>query len=199
MKTAKPTSGFTLLEISMVLAIVTLVTGALFAMSIGIGDTARLQESQTRMNEGARAAIQAIAAELRQAQAQSVTSTLPGESLNYRMATDLDGNGTAVDKSGRIELGPRRTIKRDLSDMNGDGLTRQQLIIATDTAVLRVLTNNLCPTTETTDANGNGIIDRGFWVASSNGGFNITVQTEATLRNGRKLATVYTEFVRMRN
>lgn len=91
-------SGFTLLEISMVLAIMTLVVGALFAMSIGIGDTARIQESQTRMHEEARAAIQAIATELRQAQVQSITSAMPGETLTYRLATDLDGNGTAVDR-----------------------------------------------------------------------------------------------------
>lgn len=184
--------------VAMTILMITL--GTLLGMSIGVSDTNSLAEAQLKMNQDARAAVQAIASELRNAQWQSIANTLPAETLSYRVASDVDGNGTATDRSGRIETSALRTIRRDGMDTNADGQTTNQLVIAQGNTVLRVLTNNLCPTSESTsDTNGNGIIDKGFWVTGGSSGLTITVQTEATLRNGRKLEAVYTEFVKPRN
>jgi len=193
-------SGYTLLEVMVAMTILMITLGTLLGMSIGVSDTNSLAEAQLKMNQDARAAVQAIASELRNAQWQSIGNTLPAETLSYRVASDVDGNGTATDRSGRIETSALRTIRRDGMDTNADGQTTNQLVIAQGNTVLRVLTNNLCPTSETTsDTNGNGIIDKGFWVTGGSSGLTITVQTEATLRNGRKLEAVYTEFVKPRN
>jgi len=193
-------SGYTLLEVMVAMTILMITLGTLLGMSIGVSDTNSLAEAQLKMNQDARAAVQAIASELRNAQWQSIANTLPAETLSYRVASDVDGNGTATDRSGRIETSALRTIRRDGMDTNADGQTTNQLVIAQGNTVLRVLTNNLCPTSESTsDTNGNGIIDKGFWVTGGSSGLTITVQTEATLRNGRKLEAVYTEFVKPRN
>ncbi len=195
-------AGMTLLEVSFTVAILAVVTGVLFSLSMGIGNAARVQEAGVEMSEGARNAMNLISTEVRQAQRLTISTgnTFPSDKLNYRVATDVDGNGTAVNKSGSVELSAVRTIQRDVNDLNADGLAGNQLIVAQGTTVLRVLANNVSPNTETaTDANGNGRIDRGFWVTSSGSTLTISVQTEEQLNNGRTLATTYSAVVRPRN
>lgn len=194
--------GMTLLEITFSVAILTVVIGVMFTLSLGIGNTARVQEAGVEMSESAREALNAITTELRQAQRLTISSgnTLPANTLNYRIATDADGNGSAVNKSGSIELSPMRTIRRDDNDLNGDGLTASQLVIVEGEDVLRVLANNLNTGNETnTDSNQNGRLDRGFWVTTAGSTLTVSVQTEEQLNNGRTLATTYSAVVRPRN
>ena len=49
------------------------------------------------------------------------------------------------------------------------------------------------------DLNGNGRMDRGFWVAPSGAGLMVTVGAEMESRKGHAIVTVLTEFVAPRN
>lgn len=195
-------AGMTLLETMVAVSIFTVIMGVIFTMSLGIGNVSRLQESQVRTSESGRNALMRVASEIRQAQRLDISNNnvLPAATLKYRLAQDVDGNGTAVNRNGTIELSAQRTIKADTDDLNRDGITSKQLIIAQGTTVLAVLCNNLCPLTETNaDTNGNGRLDRGFYVFSSGGTLSISIQTQETLANGRTVDNVYFVIVRPRN
>jgi len=205
----QPERGMTLIEVMFATAIFTVVLGTLFAFSISFSDTAQVQEIKVIAQDEARRALQAIAPDLRQAVRTSINWTqLPGEQLAYSVATDLDGNGTAVDQDKRIEISLPRVIGRDLEDVNGDGLTSSQLIVTSSNG-MQVLANNLAPESEQAaqdgtfgaaqDLNGNGQLDRGIWFEASGRGVSITVQTVGETRQGIALRTTLQETVYPRN
>ena len=201
--------GFTLIELVMTVAILTIVMGALFGIALGIGDTARIQETKATTSDEARRALQQLVPELRQAAMSSINwNELPGERITYRIAADLDGNGAAVNTEGALELSDTHTVQRDTEDVNGDGLTATQLVLVIGDNT-RVLANELAPESESLDAqgvfgpaqdtNGNGRLDRGFWVVARDGGLEISVQAQGHSRQGNILSTSLTEFVAPRN
>jgi hypothetical protein len=125
--------------------------------------------------------------ELRQsARASIVWNALPGPTITYRRAEDLDGNGTAVDVGGFLELGPLKTIQRDVGDANGDGRTTTQLVVieGTDVTVLAngllenedVNANGILEASE--DGNNNGVLERGVWFEPFGAGIRITLQAQ---------------------
>lgn len=189
--------GFTLLEVMLAVAIMTIVFGVLAGLSLGIGNTASAQRARTTATEEARRALQTLAARLHAASAQSVnTANLPGSRLTFRVAADVDGNGTAVNVNGRLELGAPITVGPDTADANRDGVTERQLIM-TQGNTSRVLCNNLPPDSAVVN---NGVpLVRGFWVVPRDGGLDITVQTESRDNRGRPFRVAVTEFVRPRN
>jgi len=198
----KNRAGMTLLEVVMAVSIFTIVMGTLFGLALSMGDTARLQEAEVNISESGRNVLLSLVSELRQTQMQnlSASNNLPAMLLNYRVADDIDGNGTASSGTGTLELGPARTVRVDTEDLNKDGLTSTQLVVVQGGVVVQVLSNNLDPRAETTvDVDGNGVMDRGFWVASAGTGLNITVQTQQRLRNGRLVTASHTAFVKPRN
>jgi len=189
MKTALKTAGFTLLE-----------------MAIGLGDTARVQEIKGDAGDQARRGIIYIIRDLRQAEGASITG-VPGDIITYRVAADVDGNGTAVDVSGDIELGPVITVGRDVNDLNDDGLTLNQLIWS-DGTTNWVRANNLLPNEDANnngildsgeDINGNGVLDRGLWFARNGAFIEMTIQTGGQTRRGRMITFNCSEVVRPRN
>jgi len=201
--------GMTLLEVMMALAIMTLVVGAIFGISLSLSDTAIVQNVKVSNTDEARRALQVVVPLLRQASSQSINwAELPGQSITFRGAADVSGNGTAVDLAGNLELGPERRIGRDVDDLNGDGLTVEQLVLVEGETV-RVLANNLSPLSEianaaggvdaANDVNNNGRLDRGFWVEPAPGGLRIFIQTEGETRLGQVIATRISEFVAIRN
>ena len=202
-------SGFTLLEMVFAMAILTMVMGTLFGLALSIGDTARVQEARLNAHDEARRALLLLVPDVRQAVSTSVNwAALPGETLTYRVADDVDGNGTAVNKDVRLELGAVRTIQRDLDDLNNDGQTANQLVAVTDSGV-RVLANNLTPVSEqpseegvfgdAEDTNGNGRMDRGIWFEPWAGGLRITVQTQGADRRGHITTVTLDAIVDPRN
>jgi prepilin-type N-terminal cleavage/methylation domain-containing protein len=205
----KNNRGMTLLELMMAVAILTVVMGALFGISLSMTDTQQVQESKAVANDEARRALQQIIPDLRQAARSSINwADLPGQVVTYRVATDLNGNGVAVDAGGNIELSPERTIQRDVDDLTGDGFTETQLVLITgDTP--RVIANNISPWNEQPDANGvfgpaqdlngNGRLDRGFWVEPRDGGLEVSVQADVRTRRGHIMSATLTEFVVPRN
>ena len=192
----------TLLELMFAMGIMTALMGVLFSLSIGIGDTAKLQDVKVQNNDGARRAIMVVVPRLRQAQSSSINiANLPGDVLSFQMPADVDGNGTAVNISGDLEIGSLVTIQRDTSDVNQDGLSDQQLIMIQD-EVVTVLVNNLSP-----DAGPAPVADgeappentAGFWVEQQRGGFLLTIRTQGETRRGTLIRQQFTELVNPRN
>ncbi len=195
-------SGVTLLEMMFSMAILTAVMGVLFSLSLGIGDTARIQEMKARSNDEARRALLAVVPRLRQAQGTSVnTDAMPGDMLSFNMATDMDGNGSAVNVSGNLEVGTLVTIQRDTDDLNEDGVGAEQLIMVQGEDVT-VLADTLSP-----DAGPAPVADgeepaantAGFWVEEQAGGVLITIRTQGTSRQGHVIRQQFTELVNPRN
>jgi len=164
--------GFTLLELMVSIAVLTLVTGALYAASMTLTHAATSQEAKTTTIDNAKTGMLLMIRDIRQGDSASVDwGSLPGPVLAYRAATDLDGNGTAVDIGVELELGPTRTLTRDINDLNGDGVTDTQLVLV-EAGQARVITNGLLPDEDANqndvldageDANGNGVLDHGLW------------------------------------
>lgn len=201
--------GMTLLEVMFSVSIFAVVMGTIFGLAFSFGETAELHQSKATANDEARRLIQALIPDLRQAARSSINwAELPGETLTYRVAADVDANGAAVDVSGRIELSTPRVVMRDIEDINGDGLTADQIIVVSNGAV-RVLANEICPVSEEPDAagvfspsqdvNGNARMDRGIWFEPWGRGIRITVQAEGTDREGHTFPATYQEVVFPRN
>lgn len=190
--------GFTLLEVMISVTVLTLVMGAIFAISSALAQSTQVQETKVSTSDDARTAMLFLERELRQASIGSINwASLPADRISYRTATDIDGNGTAVDASGFLELGPVCTISRDMTDLNGDGLTVTQLIW-TDGANVRVIANGLSPNEDVNnngvldageDRNANGRLERGIWFAPANPGLQVIVDTQRAT-SARRLQVV---------
>ncbi len=202
-------TGFTLLEVMISVTVLSLVAGALFALSFSLAQSAQFQEGKAITSDDVRSAMFFLERELRQASTGSINwNNLPGERLTYRAAADVDGNGTAVDNSGFLELGPLCTISRDINDLNNDGLTVTQ-VIWTDGVVVRVVANGLARNEDTNnngvldageDINRNNRLERGIWFAPANPGLAVTVDMERLLNaQGQRVVSGLTEIIMPRN
>lgn len=179
--------GFTLLELTVSMAVLTMVMGVLFALATGLAQSTKTQQAKITADDDARSAMIFLVREIRQASSSSIPpGTLPGSVLFYRVADDIDGNGTAVDVAGNLELSPVRTLMRDVADSNNDGLTDTQLVMVEGTAS-RVVANGLLPDEDSNnngvldpgeDANSNGVLERGLWFEQAGRGIRITIQTQ---------------------
>jgi hypothetical protein len=175
----------------------TVVMGGLMGLSVGMNRTASVQRARTIAIQEARTALEKLVTKVHSAAATSInTASLPGDVLRFRAAADLDGNGTAVNVTGNLELGTEITVQPDTADVNRDGLTAKQLVMTQGTTT-RVLCNAL-PPSSAIKTNGVPLV-RGFWVVPRNGGLEITVQTEAKDNRGMPFRVSLTEFAMPRN
>lgn len=197
-----PPRGFTLLELMFAVAIMTVVMGVLFSLSLGIGNTASVQDVKMNSNDEARRAMLAVAPRLRQAARETVNfDQMPTDVLTFKMPVDTDGNGLAVDKYNAIELGPEIEIRRDRYDQNKDGLTMTQLIMISGESI-RVLANDLAPDEGPKPDLTQKIPPEsaaGFWVIEEEGGVRIVVRTQGTSRRGHVLRQQTEQLVTPRN
>lgn len=195
----RSTSGFTLLETTFVVAIFTVIMGITFTMAISFGDSAQVQSLRANSNDAARQLVLQLLPELRQASRSSINwSQLPGSTLTYRVAMDVDGNGTAVDKSGRIELGPVVTIAPDKNDANKDGLAGEQAV-RIDGEDVTVLCSNLAAEAEIVNGDGTITTVEGLWFRPFGNGLEVRLTTEGTDRQGRPYRSTFTQIVMPRN
>lgn len=176
-------SGFTLLEMMMAVAIFTIVMGALYGLSSGLQDFSDFKLDQANAADQARHGILFLACQLRNA-AKATLPTLPATTLTFKVARDIDGNGSAVDGGGSLELSPTITVMPDSGDSNGDGLSTSQLVMKEGTKVT-VLANNLA---------ANGVL-----FESVGSAVRMTIQTRATTRLGNVITNTLTETVLPRN
>ena len=182
MKCAK---GFTLIELMIVVAVLTIVMGLLFTLALNVQTAVASQEARIAGQDQVRNASQWLARELRQATSVSVNANaFPVSSLSYRRADDIDGNGTAVDSGLSLETTGVRTVQRDINDANGDGQTLDQLVMI-EGGNVTVIANGLLPDEDANvngtldaaeDDNFNGVLDRGLLFQQLNTGVLITVQ-----------------------
>lgn len=199
-------SGMTLMEVMVATAILTIVLAAIYGLAVSVGEAASVQHGKLTAHDEARHGVQILIRELRQA-AASTLSDLPAGEVTYRIAIDADGNGVAVDIGGNLELSGPRTISRDHEDINGDGLTGDQLVMINDD-MARVLANGLI---EDEDTNGNGVLDtgedtnenqrldHGVWFEPWGDGLRVTVQTLRRTQRGHPLPADMNEVVIPRN
>lgn len=196
------TSGFTLVELTFAVAIMTVLMGVLFTLSLGIGDTAANQELKNVNNDEARKAMLAIAPRLRQAVRESINfKQLPSDVLIFRMPRDLDGNGLAVDAFNSLELGPSIEIRRDRFDQNKDGIGLTQLIMISGDSI-RVLANNVFPDRPPVPDKAGKIptrITTGFWVQEEDGNLRVTIRTRGISRRGHVLRHELSQVIAPRN
>ncbi|GMV93341.1 MAG: hypothetical protein AMXMBFR82_31190 [Candidatus Hydrogenedentota bacterium] len=179
--------GMTLIELMIVVAILTIVLGILFVLGDNLQQSVAAQEARVTTQDDVRMAMQRIMLELRQSARASIPwNTLPNAVITYRRAEDVDGNGTAVDVGGFLELGAQRTIQRDTNDANGDGRTTTQLVMIEGNQVT-VLANGLLENEDANadgilsageDSNNNGVLERGVWFEPVGAGLRITLQAQ---------------------
>lgn len=192
--------AFTLLEVMMATAVFSVVMGVIFTMSLGFANSAQMQEIKINTTEEARRAMLILAPRLRQASRASINwGDLPGDSITFRMAADLSGNGMPVGPNGFIELTGPVTITRDADDANEDGMTMTQLVMIGE-ADVRVLANDVAagpaPEAPAADAAPDNV---GFWVRPQGRGLEVTVRAEQRTPRGHFFSTTVTEFIVPRN
>lgn len=205
-KKQKTILGMTLIELMMTVGLMTIVMGALFAMSLSLSDTVQTYNATISATDEARRALYFIIPRVSQASRQTINMTnLPGDVITFRMPTDLDGNGTCVDVNGNLELGEPVTIQRDTNDLNGDGITDTQLVMLQGNNVT-VLANNVFyppeqenPDGSFNDTNNNGRLDRGFMVIPESNSIRIIIDTVGRTRRGHELVIHIEEKVTPRN
>ena len=183
----KKNAGMTLLEIMVTASILVIVSGILLSIGTSIRSAYAAQEAKNLALEGARNALLQMERQIRQASVGTInTASLPGNTITYRIAEDVDGNGTPVDIDGFLETGALRTISRDTADLNGDGETTDQLVMNTPNGVI-VLANGLTANEDVNgntaldageDTNLNNRLDRGIWFEQANGGILVTVNMQ---------------------
>ncbi|MBL7646869.1 MAG: prepilin-type N-terminal cleavage/methylation domain-containing protein [Candidatus Hydrogenedentes bacterium] len=199
-------NGFTLVELTVAVAILVVLMGVLFSLSLGIGDTAAIQDLKIRGNDEARRGLLAVAPRLRQAVRETINlEQMPTDILTFRMPEDLDGNGLAVNGANALELGPEVEIRRDKHDQNKDGMSQSQLIMISGESI-RVLANGLSPAPGPTPspASAKGTAQSaentaGFWVAEEEGGIRVTIRTLSTSRRGHEILQEFNQLIAPRN
>lgn len=201
--------GMTLLEVMLAVALFTMVMGTLFMLSQSLGEAVRREDARVTALDASRVGRQAVVSELRQAARMSINwNELPGPSISYRIAVDSDGNGSAVDVQGNLELSGSRIICADTADANGDGIGATQLVLI-DGDNVRVLANNLALNEDRNgngdldageDRNGNGRLERGVWFEPQGNRIILTIQTQHRPgpREAPRVSTV-TEILSPRN
>ncbi len=190
------TRGFTLLEVMTASAILSMLLLTLYGLSEAFAGTAQVQRAKIQGNEEARRGLQVALPMVRMASRNTVNwAQLPGPVLSFRAADDVDGNGTAVNVSARLELGATITISPDLQDANEDGITATQLVMVQGD-VVTVLANNLTvppggtqPTADTS----------GFWVTPRGAGVELMIRAQGRTSRGRIMTTSMSQFATMRN
>lgn len=203
----------TLLETMFAVGIFVVVIGMLMVMWLSFSDTADVQNAQVTTTNEARQALLRLVPDLHGALAATVNwGELPGEVLTYRVATDNDGNGLAVDSDINIEMSGIHTVQRDTNDINGDGRGADQLVLidaSTEPPTVTVLANGVLEANEDAgedgilgpleDTNGNGRLDQGFFVEARGRGLVITIGAEHGTRKGHDIISSMTEYVVPRN
>ena len=120
-------SGFTLIELVIVLAIIVILSGILFTAMLMTTRSVEINNSKVITQDNARNAMMVIVRELRQANAATLVEEANG-SLTYRVVQDTDGNGWPVDAAGNPQYSALRNIGLDVDDVNGDSLTTSQVV-----------------------------------------------------------------------
>ncbi len=155
-------AGFTLIEITMALSVLIIVTGALYSIAISMVTAAKTTDSLIMLRQESRLAMQSIVQNLRMAQGVSLQTSFggglvpmdnnPTTNIAFRRVADMDGNGVSLNQDLTMGLTQVFAYGRDMLDANGDGQTATQLVqFRQDGTVARVLANHISPVVPTAD------------------------------------------------
>lgn len=179
--------GYTMLELMLSISLLSIIVGALWVLADSLDRTSKDQESVISTQGEVTGAMMRVSKELRNAAFSSMNwvGSNTSTSLTYQIASDVDGNGTAVDAGGNLELGAPRTIQRDTADANNDGRTDQLILI--NGGQVSVLANNLKIDEDTNnngvldnneDTNFNNQLDRGILFTNTGTAIQVTIQAQ---------------------
>lgn len=203
--------GFTALEMMLSIALLTIIVGAVWVLADALGQASNDQEAVITTQGSVTGAMLKIVRELRQASDASIAWTPDNRltALTYQVAEDVDGNGTAVDVGGFLELGPQRTITRDINDVNNDGQTLTQLVLIVNGNFREVLMNGMMIDEDadndnvldgTEDTNFNQRLDRGVLFENTATGIRVTLQAQRQMNpRSRPMLSTMVEVVNPRN
>lgn len=149
-------SGFTLIEVMMVVLLITAVSTVLYSLNFTMTRSALHQESMTMLRDEGYTSLDYMGRRLRMARSATILTDNNGTlaplvnnvatNLRFQMATDLDGNGLAIDDEFNVELTAPLVFRSDDNDANRDGFSTRQLVhMDTNGNVVRVLSNHLRP------------------------------------------------------
>lgn len=156
-KNMRRNGGFTLLELSMAMAALTIILAMLYSISFAMVRTVKTTDSSIMLKQEARLAMQSIVQNLRMSQNTSLNTdagggafgpigAAPVTNLQFRRVADLNGNTVALNQDLSLGLLPPMQYVVDTNDINGDGQTVTQLIqLRQDGTIARVLANHISP------------------------------------------------------
>lgn len=96
-------AGFTLLEMMVAIAILSVVMLAVFRTMTHTSDLAAVEAQQNDLEKAGQKMLEEMSAALRSASVISISSD--GTRIVFQVPVDLDGNGTVLDGSGNVEFG----------------------------------------------------------------------------------------------
>lgn len=149
-------SGFTLIEMMIVTALLTIVLGVLYLVSAGMAQAAQVQETKITIRDEARLSMQEITRNMRMCSRGTLVSWDTGapvamgaavsKTIGFQRIEDISGNGVGVNADLSVGLGVMMGYGVDDADLNGDGKSTTQLVeYDVNGNIIRVLANNLSP------------------------------------------------------
>jgi prepilin-type N-terminal cleavage/methylation domain-containing protein len=193
--------GFSLLEVMVSVTILMIALAFLYTLSMSVSNSSSVQEAKVYTQDQVRNAMLLITMDLRNASSSTVTGA-PGAVMTYQKADDVDGNGSAVNVGGFLELNGVTTIQRNPA-------LPTQITMTLPDGTVRELANDILLNEDADgsgalngveDTNLNGTLDRGFWFTQTGKMIEITIQAQRFVGSPpRPILTSLVESVEPRN
>lgn len=153
--------GFTMIELTISMAIFTILSGIMYSVVLAAGEATNVQESRIILRDDARIGLSLMTRSLRMARKGGYVISPEGNSITFRRVTsDQTGNFFPVDAEYNLVFDPPVTYALDINDSNKDNRTVTQLVQFDDQGqFVRAIANYINPTREPifTRVNGGGI------------------------------------------
>lgn len=152
--------GFTLIEITISIAIFTIISGIMYSVMRAASEATNVQESKIILRDDARIGLSLMTRSLRMARRGGYVIGPEGNSITFTRVTSSQANMFPVDTEYNLMFDPPVTYALDINDANGDRRTVTQLVQFDDQGqFVRALANYVNPTLEPifTRVNGGGI------------------------------------------
>jgi len=208
-------SGFTLIEVTLVVAILGIVTGVLYTFGMGFTRAAQVQEASVIARDDGRFAMMEITRNIRMGFRSSMVEAVENggpigatavSSIRFRRVADeeeaQDGggvgrNGSAVNQDFSVGDSPPIVYRVDSDDINSDGLTDTQLVELIDGEFSRVLANYISPVF--VEESGTSAPIGGLVFQAIDNGILVTIITRKQVLGGPVIAARLDQLVTPRN
>ena len=209
-RTGSRDNGFTLIEVTIVVAVLGIVTGVMYTFGMGFTRAAQVQEAALIVRDDSRFAMMQITKSLRMGIRGTMVeagagggpiSTTPVSSVSFFRVADENGNGSAINEDFSVGDSPPIVFRVDTDDINSDGLSDTQLIELIDGQFSRVLANYISPVFVDTANPGSGTNAPigGLVFQSIDNSILVTIITRKQVIGGPVIASRLDQLVRPRN